>query len=97
MKNLIVVGMLFASMSVFAQNAPQKEVAQKENHAACCVKSDKMKKAPARAVNEKEKSVRSANGQLHGHHNGVQVKKGERKVRVAVPGERKSVKVEEKM
>lgn len=95
MKNVMIVGMLFASMSVFAQNAPNSDAAKKENLPVCC-KSDKMMKAPARPVSDKEISVREVNGK-QGNVPGAQKKKVEHKGRVAVPGSPVSGKVEEKM
>lgn len=95
MKNVMIIGMLFASMSVFAQNSPKSDEAKKENLPVCC-KSDKMKKAPARPVSDKEISVRDVNGKKSNAPS-VQRKKVEHKGRVAVPGSPVSGKVEEKM
>jgi hypothetical protein len=89
MKNLMIVGMLFASMSVFAQDTPKKE-----NLPACC-KSNKIAKAPAQQVNDKEKTVRAVKHQANG--NSAHGKKVGHKVRVAAPGSPVSGKVEEKM
>ncbi len=96
MKNLLIVGMLFASMSVFAQNSPNNDVAKKENLKVCHT-SNKMIKAPAQQVNDKEKSVRASNGNHQRNGHGVHGKNIEHKGRVAVPGSRKCCKVEEKM
>ena len=96
MKNLLIVGMLFVSMSVFAQNAPKNDVAKKEN-LRVCQKSTGMIKSPAQQVNDKEKSVRSSNGHHQGNGHGVHGKNIEHKGRVAVPGSRQCCKVEEKM
>ena len=87
--------MLFASMSVFAQNTPNSDAAKKES-LSVCRKSDKMKKAPARPASDKEISVREVNGK-QANAPGIQKKKVEHKVRVAAPGSPVSGKVEEKM
>lgn len=95
MKNAMIVGMLFASMSVFAQTTPNSDVSKKENLPACR-KSDKMMKAPARPVSDKEISVREVNAK-QGNAPHVERKKVEHKGRVAVPGSPVNSKVEEKM
>lgn len=96
MKNLLIVGMLFASMSVFAQNSPKADGAKKET-LKVCKKSDKMIKAPAQQVNDKEKHVRSTNGHHRANGQGVHGKNIEHKGRVAAPGSRKCCTVKEKM
>lgn len=58
MKKLMIVGMLFASMGLFAQEAPSKNKAH-----VCEKKCNKMPKAPVGQMRERQLKDHSANGQ----------------------------------
>lgn len=66
MKNLIVVGMWFASMGLFAQSAPKADVPQKEK--VCVKKCDQIKKAPVRQVDVRKTSVKVGDGRAVQRH-----------------------------
>lgn len=104
MKSLAIVGMMFLSMGLFAQQSSKAEAPQKEKDKVCvkkCEKAqacDKMVKAPIRQVDSRKSSVRAGNGNAVRKHQHVAAPKANHQHRHRVaPLRKKSVKVDEKM
>lgn len=102
MKSVAIVGMMFLSMGLFAQQSVKAETPVKEKDKVCVKKCDraqkcnKMKLAPIRQVDTRKSSIR--NGKVHRKHTHVNSKKAHvRNRRMVVPLRKKSAKVDAKM
>ena len=102
MKSLAIVGMMFLSMGLFAQQSAKSESAVKEKDKVCVKKCDrtqkcnKMKLAPIRQVDSRKSSILTGNAhRKHPHANSKKVHVQNR--RMIVPLSKKSAKVNEKM
>lgn len=104
MKSLAIVGMMFLSMGLFAQQSSKAEAPQKEKDKVCvkkCEKAstcDKMVKAPIRQVDSRKSSVRTGNANAIQNHRHVEAPKANhhQQKRIA-PLRMKSVQVDKKM
>lgn len=102
MKSVAIVGMMFLSMGLFAQQSSNIEPAQKEK---VCVKKcenakkcDKMVKAPIRQVDARKSSVRIGNANVSRKHQHIEAHKvNHHQHRKVVPLKKKDVKIDEKM
>lgn len=104
MKSLAIVGMMFLSMGLFAQQSSEVEIPVKEKDKVCVKKCDKaqefskMKKAPMQKNDARKSSVKSGNGQAVKKQHLVNAKKVHaQKRQMVVLLRKKSVKIDEKM
>lgn len=100
MKSIALIGMMFVSIGLFAQQsspaeAPQKEKVCVKNCAAAPVRSE-MIKAPIRKVDARKSSVRTGNVNKKPQHFGAH-KAHHSHPMIVAPLRKKSAKVDEKM
>ena len=104
MKSLAIIGMMFLSMGLFAQQSSSIEKQEKQKDPVCvkkCEKAqkcDKMVKAPIREVDARKTSVRAGNVNTGPkHRNGKAAKAHVQNRRMLVPLRKKDAKVDARM